>query len=229
MDQIRNFGDDRQVARCAYCGHGTLTRDHVPSRVLLDKPYPANLPVVSACQKCNQGFSADEEYVACLIDCVVAGSAAPADVKRDKIRQILSRKPALTARLAKARRQTDESTHFLIEEQRVRNVLLKLGRGHALYELNEPQIDEPSSFTYAALPSLSIDLRTRFERAPESAIWPEVGSRAMQRLASGGSIYPQWIIAQPGQYRYLAYVCDAVVVRTVLSEYLACEIVWRTC
>src|SRR5579883_1837339 len=72
MEQIPNFGDIRQLAWCVYCGGGTETRDHVPSKVLLDDPLPKNLAVVPACLSCNTGLSGDE-YFACLIECVLAG------------------------------------------------------------------------------------------------------------------------------------------------------------
>jgi hypothetical protein len=75
MEQLENFGDERQSAYCVHCAGQTDTRDHVPSRVLLDEPYPPNLPVVPACRDCNEEASADEEYVACLVECTLAGSA----------------------------------------------------------------------------------------------------------------------------------------------------------
>jgi hypothetical protein len=61
MRQLRTFGDERELCLYAYCEGVPETRDHVPSRVLLDEPYPENLPVVPACKSCNSGFSADEE------------------------------------------------------------------------------------------------------------------------------------------------------------------------
>src|SRR5437879_4595508 len=126
MDQISNFGDERQTAFCAYCAGPTETRDHVPSRVLLDQPYPENLPVVFACEACNQSFSADEEYVACLIDCVIAATTSPNAPGRSKVRRILSEKRALAARLEAARFGIGAATRFQIEFERIRNVVLKL-------------------------------------------------------------------------------------------------------
>ena len=226
MEQLWNFGDQRQVAWCAYCGRGTSTRDHVPSKVLLDKPYPENLPVVPACRDCNEGLSIDEEYVACLMECATTGSAFPSDVWRPKVQRILSEKPALAARLAASREQIAETTQFSIEGDRVKRVLLKLGRGHALFELNEPQFTEPSNLVYVPLPSLPRDIRTRFEELPEPSVWPEVGSRAMQRLVEAGDLSREWIVVQPSRYRYVAFAESTIVVRIVLSEYLGCEVVW---
>ncbi len=40
MDLVKPFADDRLVANCIHCAGDTETRDHCPSRMLLDKPYP---------------------------------------------------------------------------------------------------------------------------------------------------------------------------------------------
>src|SRR5690349_15418348 len=129
MQQFPEIWDRRQSAWCAYCAGDTRTRGHAPSRVLLEAPYPENLPVVRACRSCNAGFSEDEEYVACLVECVLAGDLLPAALGREKIQRILSERPTLAQRLAKARSETEEGVRFSVEEERVRNVLLKLARG----------------------------------------------------------------------------------------------------
>ena len=49
MDPIHLFMDSRLTGMCVYCGGSPATRDHVPSRVLLDESYPAELPIVGAC------------------------------------------------------------------------------------------------------------------------------------------------------------------------------------
>ena len=82
MQQLRCYGDDRNKGFCVHCGGPSETIDHVPSKVLLDEPYPENLMAASACRKCNNGLSLDEEYLACLLECVIAGDAAPENRKR---------------------------------------------------------------------------------------------------------------------------------------------------
>jgi len=52
---------------CVYCGAKATTRDHVPPRLLLERPYPENLRTVPCCLDCNRGASADEEYFLALI------------------------------------------------------------------------------------------------------------------------------------------------------------------
>ena len=67
VDKIEEFVDERQKSWCIHCGAwigGVETnKDHVPSRALLLKPHPANLPVVQICSACNKSFSANEEYL----------------------------------------------------------------------------------------------------------------------------------------------------------------------
>ena len=93
MDQLKSYADERLMAGCVYCGRATETRDHVPSRVLLDEPYPENLPVVPSCEECNRGYSLDEQYFACLVECARVGSIKA--VERPKIARILLESPAL--------------------------------------------------------------------------------------------------------------------------------------
>ena len=81
MDYINEFVDERQKSWCIHCGYliGDVetSDDHVPSKGLLRKPYPENLPVVKTCKSCNSGFSGDEEYLFLFLHCVLAGSTDP--------------------------------------------------------------------------------------------------------------------------------------------------------
>jgi hypothetical protein len=60
------------------------------------------------------------------------------------------------------------------------------------------------------------------------ARWPEVGSRAMQRLLIGGSeAYEEgWFSVQDGNYRFRVSQEKGVAVQIVLREYLACHVIW---
>lgn len=52
----------KQNKKCIYCDVTATTKDHVPSKTLLEKPYPNNLMTIDACSDCNKSFSLDEEY-----------------------------------------------------------------------------------------------------------------------------------------------------------------------
>jgi len=81
MDQIPEYVDERLNSWCIHCGTPISTvdsnKDHVPSKALLEKPYPDNLPTVLICAGCNNGFSRDEEYMAVFLQCVLKGTADP--------------------------------------------------------------------------------------------------------------------------------------------------------
>lgn len=241
MDQLRDLADDRLFHGCAYCGGSPDTRDHVPSKIFLDDPFPTELPVVGACQRCNNGFSKDEQYVACLIECAFLGTVDPGLHRREKIAKILRRSPALQAKLAAARISTDDQVSFSVEPKRVRNVLLKLAKGHAMFELSWFSDQEPVSLWWSPLALLTEEQRSAFEEAPSPQMLGEIGSRATQRmqvlqaklLGPDGQEYfanllvNDWIDVQEERYRYLATDQDGVVrVRMVLGEYLACEVAW---
>lgn len=230
MKQIRECGDDRNQGWCVYCGGLGETRDHVPSRVLLDEPYPPDLPVVPACAACNRAFSRDEAYLACVIECALTGSVESAKT-RHKVGEVLSKSPALAIRLTTARYECDGELGFNPEPDRVRAIILKLARGHAAFENNEPRGDDPESARFVPFTAIGDADREKFEsgmsRAGGLAPWPEIGSRAMTRLLTGDDLGPNgWIIVQPGMYRYRADWSGGFCVQLVIREYLAAEVVW---
>jgi hypothetical protein len=229
MIQTCTYGDERSLAFCAFCGGDTGTRDHCPSRVLLDEPYPENLPVVPACTACNARFSSDEQYLACLISCVLAGSTDLARITRPKIRRILSDSPALRARIEQSRVELANGVIFTPERQRVSTVITKLAQGHVLYELHEPHPEPPDTIYFAPLGLMSEAERDTFESAHAGGIsaWPEVGSRAMQHMVGVDTPpeYP-WLVVQSGLYRFHASVDSGTSIRIVIHEYLACHVHW---
>jgi hypothetical protein len=227
MEQLKSYADERLIAGCVHCGDSAQSRDHIPSRILLDEPYPDNLPVVPACDPCNQSYSLDEQYFACLVECARTGSIEA--VRRSKIARVLRENPALTARISSSCSISgDMDISFSVELARARNAVLKLARGHAACEASEMLRHSPSHLLITPLRSLDQSARAHFETIPTSAIWPEVGSRAMQRLIVGGTdvAHGGWIEVQPEQYRYFVVAEVPVMVRFVVSEYLACEVIW---
>lgn len=235
MDPRHLFVDQRLTGFCVFCGAEPQNRDHCPSRVLLDEPLPTDLdlPVVDACESCNTSFSKDEQYVACLVECALCGSAEPTDVQRPKIKRILEENLKLTARLRASRKTGDAGQiTWEIDADRVRQVVLKLARGHIAYELSLPKLEEPDRVEFLPLVAMAAGQRSAFENptSSETALWPEIGSRAFLRsLVLGDTVYHDngWVVVQPGRYRYLVAQTDGDFVQMVLSEYLACSVAWH--
>lgn len=229
MDPKKLFHDSRLGRQCSYCGGPSSTRDHVPSKVLLEEPFPDQLPVVKACEACNNGFSLDEEYLACLVACVLAGTTEPKNIERPKIRRLLTQKPALAALINSSRSVDGSLILWKPDEKRVKNVLLKLARGHAAFENAESYTHEPVAVSFLPLSNLSAAQRADFEAPLRCGVWPEIGSRAFQRaVVAGSDVYPDsgWQVVQPGRYRYMMALDAGVVIRMVLSEYLGAEVIW---
>lgn len=231
MLQIKPFSDRRFDSQCAYCGKHPDTFDHVPSKILLEKPYPENLQGVNSCLSCNNGFSLDEEYFACLIECVICGSSDPNEISRPKIAKILNRKPKLRARFEESLFKDVDQTIFKIESERLENVLRKLSFGHAKYQNSETRFDEPTRLWYAPIASLSDDEREAFFANVELDIAPEIGSRSFQEMYLNGEGQPvsNWTVVQDNIYAYSVITdLSAITVRILIRDYLICETIWRT-
>src|SRR5262249_53885307 len=108
--------------------------------------------------------------------------------------------------------------------------ILKLARGHVAHQYSEPQLDDPQRITAKPLSLMSVEQLDEFETIPASALSPEIGSRAFLRtLVVGSEVYNEsegWTVLQEGRYRYAVAQPGELVVRIVLSEYLAAEVVW---
>ena len=232
MDPKHLFADERMVGFCAYCGGNPETADHCPSKVLLDEPFPSNLRVVDACNSCNNGFSKDELYLACIIECTICGSTEPNTLSRAVIKRALTESSALSAQLNSSR-QTNEAGNVIwnADVTRVQNVVLKLARGHIAFELSLLQLDEPEYVGFIPFAAMSDKQRAEFESPPEqvNALLPEIGSRAFIRTVKGEphSQSNGWVVVQSGRYRYLVTQSNGNFVQMVLSEYLACQVVWH--
>lgn len=236
MDYIEEFVDERQKSWCIQCGAWIgdvdTNKDHVPSKVLLRKPFPENLPVIATCTACNSGFSADEEYLSLFLHCVLVGSTDPERQLDEKVARALRRHGKLRARieLSKTEYRTiggETRCVWKPETQRMERVVVKNARGHAFYEYGEPMLTEPEHVWTFPLDSMTAAEREEFETtAGELALWPEVGSRMMTRVLTGQDMRDGWVVVQDGVYRFRVEQCGVMRVRSVLFEYLATEVYW---
>ena len=81
---------------CTYCGQEkNLTKDHVPPKALLERPYPRNLVTVPSCAACNESFAKDDEYTRTVIGLDVRASRnSAAQFQLPAIFRSLNRKDA---------------------------------------------------------------------------------------------------------------------------------------
>jgi hypothetical protein len=123
----------------------------------------------------------------------------------------------------------------------VKNVLLKLARGHAAFELSQPCREEHGGLWWSPLALLPKEQQDSFNGSQVLQTFGEVGSRGLQRLyvtqlslqsESGEKstlniLVNDWIDVQEGRYRYHASDDGGdVKIKIVIAEYLACEVTW---
>lgn len=235
MEPIDECADERQHTWCLYCGceiAGLQSNlDHVPSRVLLLAPEPEQLPTVRSCYECNNGFSRDEEYFAAFLSSVISGTTDPGQQKNPKATKILSRSGGLrnrieTSKRGKTRDHGEARFTWEPEASRIGRVVLKNARGHAFFELSEPMLDEPEFCEFMPMELMSGEEVADFESISSTALWPEVGSRMMERILTGADLEDGWVVVQPGIYRYSVAYGSGTTVKTVIWNYLATITHW---
>lgn len=119
---------------CAYCNCVATTRDHVPPKLLIQKPRPSNLKTVPSCELCNLEASLDEEYFLLFLSSISLHPAMQAlhDIDGSVYRS-LSRKPSLDDRLitSLAPVYVGGRQHVCIEpeHERLNTVIRKIAHG----------------------------------------------------------------------------------------------------
>ena len=227
---------------CVHCGRPveptSITREHVPSKSLLTKPYPEELMTLAACAECNAGFSRDEEYLAALLTAVLAGSTDPTRQKTPEAARTFERKRGLRARIEDAKVETrtlfgETEIRFWPEMDRVKRVAVKNARGHAVYELDRWTAEAPEHVVAVPLRSLSEERYAEFEAGGSGVVgFPEIGTRMFQRVCSSGDsessdVSGPWVVVQDGVYRYAVEdQGNGLLVKSVIREYLGTEVYW---
>lgn len=232
MKKLRDYSDPRMRGWCAHCMRNLQdvdsNHDHVPTKALLRLPKPDNLPTVETCQDCNSSFQKDEDYTVAFLATVLTGST---DVDPDLFpgaHGILNfdGNKKLRSRIADSCSSL-EPIMWRPEKERIERIMLKNARGHWLHEMGEAIADKPTTIWVQPFEAMSDEQIGLFEtgKALDAAInlWPEVGSRMMQRMVEDG-----WVVVQNETYRYSCISStETARVRIALYEYLAAQIEWN--
>jgi hypothetical protein len=237
MKGLLDFVDERHKTWCIHCGAVLASveanLDHVPSKSILDRPFPENLPTIRICRSCNTSFSNDEEYFIAFLGSVLAGTADPDHQVVEQAGKTLNNNFRLQDEIvAQLRVEKDadgkDQVTFVPDIDSIRNVVIKNARGHVLFEHGQPTQGEPARIAIEPLHILAPESVRSFETIDYGLGWPEVGSRLMSRLMSGEDMRPDgWVIVQPNVYRFAVMDDGQFIVRTVIREYLATEVVWN--
>ena len=139
-------------SQCIYCGSKATTRDHVPPRLLLTRPYPPNLLTVPSCKACNNDASIDEQYFLALISHISSSPALETKLAPEgEIDRMFSYSPLLEERLLNALK-IDKKTGkpvIQIEVHRVNSIVKKIAIG--LFALQYGLVPLGSQIEHVAL------------------------------------------------------------------------------
>lgn len=229
MRQRKEYEPWQQKGICYNCGSSATTVDHIPSKVLLDEPYPANLEVVPCCLSCNLSFSRDEEYAAMLIECIKHQTTNPCHFDRKKVIKILQSSPNLINAVEKSlNRDIFGNLWISIDDVRFRNFVMKLVKAHLRNELCIIPYDiEHTHIPYARLSDMNDEMRSEFFAPQKIGIIPEVGSRCLEDLLFiNGSVYNHWHTYQKGSYSYFVSV-DRKDVRILIQDFLVIQVILK--
>lgn len=243
MKQRKYFGDWRKKpylqyeknkdCYCIYCGKLAGTREHIPSKVLLDEPYPENLYTLPACYECNNSFSHDEVYVASIIE-ILSRITIPNYERRIGIDKSLEKNPKLRYKIEdEIIYRIKQGVDYKIEISRLDNILLKLAKGHAAFELSEYNFDkyEISIQTFSR-DQVLIKEWDRFNGIEELGYANEIGSRSIDNIYviennHESIIVIDWNVVQEKRYKYLAMIVNGeIVIKIVINEYFAAIVTW---
>lgn len=232
-------GSDMQ---CVYCGEPANTREHCPSKVFLTKPYPSDLPVVPACERCNNGFSSDELYTKAFIEVYEHHCSY-------KSKTILSERKEVKEAQQKFEECIDAGEiHF---DDRIARVLIKLAICHITYELTTGFYDDswegvPEYVSYTFRPNMTIDEIESWDDfiLMNDNLLPIIGSRAFNHIYvlepvisalddTGGiikkpSVVMDWIDVQDNSYRYVCWLDKTYMnIMIVIDEFLHAKVVFK--
>jgi len=219
---------------CIYCrSNPAKSKEHLPSRVFIDIPYPNEYSIVPACEKCNIGFSADEVYVSCFVDKLRNALSDYMIPLRGKTISALSHDNELARILCEQIRAESDKIYVNYQPEPFLKILIKLAKGH-LCQLQDKVIESDClvECTFKFKNDLSELEVYNFEELPLAEIASECGSNFTHALLvvervglQPSQVLIPWDEVQEGNYRYLTYFADnKFVVRIVICETLFAEV-----
>jgi len=223
---------------CIYCYERADSREHIPPETFLTKPYPDNLAIVPACEKCNRGFSSSEQYTACFIDYfanIISNGISPL---RDKTQKAFARDKRLFEEVSGCFNVSGSVVSTEYDTNKVNEVILKISQGHIANRLDylvNPEFDSLEHFVVKLKPQLSPEEISAFNQMPIIESISESGSDFVQDLlvyqnSDEAMVFSPWEVVQEGEYRFLAFPSGnmRITVRIVIFEMLFAEIIYKT-
>lgn len=233
-----------ELCYCIYCGNKADSREHIPSKIFIDKPYPPNLYLVPACKACNNSFSADELYTWFVLKHLEREFGETKLSEHEE--QRYNKYPSIRSKVINDIHafSEDKTSCYFFRSGRVERVLAKLAIGHMVYELSEGYYTESEyswnieRVVYGFRPVLSKEVIFDYDCAIDikELMLPEVGSRVYDHIYPItiplsqvdtdhrlvlSSLLLDWTDIQDQKYRYIALIdANLAQVNIVIDEFL---------
>jgi len=201
------YSQGRQVANvlCIHCGRNLpkncSTKDHVPSKFLLSRPFPDNLATIRICSECNSGTSLDEEYFAAFLGMMLtSGEGEELHPNEPAIDSNFALQNVFEGALGIERSGGLVKCYIEPDLNRLHRVIEKNARGHwHLADRRRTQFLTTNVICCA------------LESQPDE-VWEKVMPPASL-----------WSVIQKSRYRFHLELSEATIVRSVISDYLYTE------
>ncbi|MBK5449109.1 hypothetical protein JFU18_10730 [Bacillus sp. TH22] len=225
---------------CIYCGEESSTREHIPSKVFLNRPFPENLSTVSACLTCNNSYSSDEELLALLIQLLKQKHYGSEYTFSEEVNSRMEN--VRNVKLVSKIKQVIEADNVKDEfHDNILRMLIKLAIGHSVWDISEGYyIDEDGIAADSAKVEYSFINDMTDEEINKFSIpfditnepLPELGSRVyegrllvLERDGEEPRLLLDWATVQPYEYNYTCYQFgDIIVVKMVINNFLFAEV-----
>lgn len=232
--------DKKSYSDCIYCGEEANTREHIPSKVFLSRPFPENLAIVPACSNCNNSFSNDELFLSLLIERLKCRSFTV----NYAVSEDMESRQNQNERLVNDIDEAIENGRLDELENKILRILHKLAIGHAVYELAEGYCIKDGKISYSFVDRMSLeevdDFTLPYNITNEPL--PEVGNRVFDRIlilelqsealvdSEERVLVPlillDWVDVQDEKYTYTCYKFgDYIEVKMIINDYMYVKVV----
>ncbi|GLG03958.1 hypothetical protein ACI3DN_02510 [Sellimonas catena] len=236
-DDSNYIGDERirpylsynrkKESYCIYCSNLADSREHLPPRIFVDTPNLNEWNIVPACKSCNNGYSQEEQMVACMIEYIIALIYYKGEIQREKIKHTFEKRPKILEKiktLCVVENDLVQIDSAVIDM--IKRVMLKIAKGHFMYECNVFLPDD-ADVLIDFEPLMDKKKLDEFNSPIACNYFPEIGSRESDQLCimmGENQVLYSWKVIDNDNYRY---AISPNILRIVIREFLYVEIIHK--
>lgn len=191
--------------------------------MFIDNPIPEEWNIAPSCKECNNSFSQDEQFVACVIEYLRSFVYYNGIIQRKMIQKTFEKRPQILQKI-QSLCKIDKFNLTISSEvfDDIEKVALKVAKGHLIYECNQFLSDDVEiSIMFKS--QMDDEVIRKFNSALQCSVLPEIGSRGSNQICFvNNMLITTWKVIDEKNYRYL--ISNDGIVRIVIREFLYIEI-----